>query len=99
MNDFDGNIENALDPEIISRTREVISNSLDKIELSKEKYAEIIANAGSKTLGGKIPILGILLEGVDRITQEVREEKLKILQKELKAITKERIVKEKSIKK
>jgi len=55
------------------------SDSLDRIELSKEKYAEIIANAGTKTLGGKIPILGILLEGVDRITQKVREEKLKIL--------------------
>ena len=54
-------------------------DSLDKIELSKEKYAEIIAKGGSKTLAGKIPILGTLLEGVDKITQEIREEKLKIL--------------------
>lgn len=55
------------------------SDPLDKIELSKEKYADIIASAGSKTVGGKIPVLGILLEGVERITGEIREEKLKIL--------------------
>jgi len=55
------------------------SDSLEKIELSEEKYAEIIASTGSKTLGGKIPFLGILLEGVQKITAEIREEKLKIL--------------------
>lgn len=55
------------------------SDPFEKIELSKEKYAEIFASAVSKTLGGKIPIYGILLGGVERITQEIREEKLTIL--------------------
>lgn len=57
------------------------SDPLEKIELSKEKYAEIIVSEGSKTLSGKIPILGDILEGVERITARVREEKLNILLK------------------
>jgi len=55
------------------------NDPLDKIALSKDKYAEIIGKAGSKTLARKLPIYGTLLEAVESFNQGVREEKLSIL--------------------
>src|SRR3989338_6530300 len=55
------------------------SNPFDRVELSNEKIREVITSVGAKAIATNIPIFNKLFSVIERVSQEVKEEKLKIL--------------------
>src|SRR4051812_46578197 len=55
------------------------NDPLESIELSKEQVKDVLTSAGVKSIAENIPFFNKLFGVIERVNEEVREEKLRIL--------------------
>ncbi len=70
---------------VTTKRRHSVSEPLDEIELSEEQLTTAITEATTGSIGSSIPIFRKVLEWTERVKQNTKEEKLKILLKHYSA--------------